>query len=77
MRDAFKLAINIESNRKASSQMYKRDEGRLWKETRPHTVKPTKEDDKVDKLANVVKDLSTIFDKGGKSFQDNKPPYQR
>lgn len=57
LRDAFRIAINVESNRKASGKVGRQTDVRLWKEQKPQQNKYSKEDYKIEKLISIVKDL--------------------
>ena len=62
IRDAFRMAINIESNMRASGKFDKRDDQRLFnpRSNKGPADKNTKEkeEDKLDKVLNALKDLN-------------------
>lgn len=76
LRDAFRIAINVESNRKASEKLGRRTDGRLWQETKQQPNKVAKEDDKIEKLVTAMKDLTAKVNKNDKphyNWQDRPP----
>ncbi|XP_059066259.1 uncharacterized protein LOC131857591 [Cryptomeria japonica] len=58
LRDTFRIAINMESNRKALGKVGRRTDGRLWQEKKSQLNKGSKEEDEIEKLMTVVKDLT-------------------
>jgi len=80
LRDAFKVATNIKNNRKASGKTNRRDDVKILQNpnkpqnTQGSTSAP---EDKIDKLANVVKDLSYRLARSEKGIGTDRQAYQR
>ncbi|HEX4849980.1 MAG TPA: hypothetical protein VFV08_04190, partial [Puia sp.] len=80
LRDAFRIAVNIENNRKASGKTNRRDDVKILQNpnkpqnTQGSTSAP---EDKIDKLANVVKDLSYRLARSEKGMGPDRQVYQR
>ncbi|GLJ49502.1 hypothetical protein SUGI_1048960 [Cryptomeria japonica] len=60
LRDVMKDAIVIENNRKATGKVGKREDARLYN---PKAPKANKDEDKLDKVLNALKDLSVRVNK--------------
>lgn len=54
LQESFKVVIRIENDRKVASKFGKRDESRLFD---PKYPKQNKDEDKIDKLLSMIKDL--------------------
>lgn len=74
---AFKAALNIENNRKDSRKISRRDEVKILQNPKAHQNKQPREDDKLDKVWNVVKDLSCKVARNEKGISYKKSNYHR
>ena len=81
MRDAFRVAINIESNRRASGKYGRREEPTLLKNPRNKTEKVStakpKDDEKWEKVYSTLKDIKQIVAKKEKGIGNERKSYNR
>lgn len=78
LRDAYKVSLHIEINRKASGKIGRREDVKILKNPRGHqNEKSTAQEDKMDKMMSVIKDLSYKVARNYKGLSHDKPNYQR